>query len=113
HGSSAIMDARNHIAAARARLSGAQRRSHRCRSIAAAAALILASAISATAGTLGAPVRAACEARVVAGPPRTRLDIMPPGFNPTRWLHRLPARRPDLAVVEDLRARGSTHDPLP
>src|SRR5262249_28624301 len=107
------MDARNHIAAARARLSGAQRPSHRCRSIAAAAALILASAISATAGTLDAPVRAACEVRVVAEPPRTRLDIMARGFNLTGWLDSVPARPPDRDMLAQLRQRGFPHIRLP
>src|SRR5262249_32602472 len=107
------MDARNHIAAARARLSGARRPPHRCRSIAAAAALILASAMSAIAGTLDAPVRAACEARVVAEPPRTRLDIMARGLNLTGWLDSVPARPPDRDMLAQLRQRGFTHIRLP
>jgi endoglucanase len=53
-----------------------------------------------------------CEAQAREGVPAARLAILARGFNLTSWLDQS-LRRPDMATLADLRARGFTHVRLP
>jgi len=61
----------------------------------------------------GPGAQPACEAQWPAGVLLARLATLARGFNLTSWLDASPLRRPDMAVLTRLHARGFTHVRLP
>jgi endoglucanase len=57
--------------------------------------------------------REACEASPAAGVPQARLAALARGFNLPGWLEGPTPRRPDMAVLASLHARGFRHIRLP
>jgi endoglucanase len=55
----------------------------------------------------------ACEAQAAAGVPQSRLAGLARGFNLPGWVEGSSPRRPDMAVLARLKARGFTHIRLP
>jgi len=72
-------------------------------------------AAHAAAGEAASPVlsQAACVAAASAGVPPSRLAALARGFNLPGWLEGSAPRRPDMAVLASLHARGFTHIRLP
>jgi len=64
-------------------------------------------------GPAGAAERTACAQRPSAGVAGERLALLSRGFNLTSWMSGEATRRPDQAVLANLRARGFTHIRLP
>jgi endoglucanase len=54
-----------------------------------------------------------CEASPAAGVPQARLAVLARGFNLPGWLEGPTPRRPDMAVLASLHARGFAHIRLP
>jgi endoglucanase len=84
----------------------------------AAAALLLVTSLwptTAAAGEAASPVlsRQSCSAQADTGVPASRLAALARGFNLPGWLEGSTPRRPDMAVLASLHARGFTHIRLP
>jgi endoglucanase len=73
------------------------------------------SAAHAAAGDTASPAlnQQACTAQTAAGVPASRLAALARGFNLPGWLEGATPRRPDMAVLARLHARGFTHIRLP
>jgi endoglucanase len=90
----------------------------RLRRLAAAMMLTTLAVVPAAPGTAQAPQSGserppACETQATSGVPAARLAVLARGFNLTSWLDQSPPRRPDMAALAGLRARGFTHVRLP
>jgi endoglucanase len=92
-------------------------RSARLRRLAAALMLTTFAVAAAAPGSAEAPRLGerppACDAQAPAGVPAARLAVLARGFNLTGWLDQAEPRRPDMATLAGLRARGFTHVRLP
>src|SRR5437016_4908177 len=76
-------------------------------------AAVLATSAAAGENPASVPDQPACEAQAAAGVPPARLALLARGFNLPSWLEGTTRRRPDMAVLAGLRARGFTHIRLP
>src|SRR5262249_2749240 len=105
------------VFAAHPDLAGAMTRtrgkSSAARNLAAALALALVAGGIRAADAVDPKTPPACAAQLPPGVPAARIASLARGFNLTSWLEGPSPRRPDMALLAELHARGFTHIRLP